>query len=192
MYTEYEATFKNIDKDDVRTRLKKAGAKISKKEFLQKRTVFNLPGEVGYSNRWLRVRDEGDKITLSYKEIKGGKIEDQREINLKVNNYGEACDLLASIGCARKAYQETKREIWMLGDVEICIDEWPYLEPFIEVEGPSEKEVKDASEKIGFEYSQAYFGSVDGLYSKKYGLSRDIINNKISKVTFDIKNPFLK
>jgi adenylate cyclase class 2 len=190
MHTEYEATFKNIDKDDVRARLKKAGAKLVRKEFLQKRTVFNPPGVKGYSSKWLRVRDEGDKITMSLKAVNGGKIEDQKEVCLEVNDYKEACNLLASMGCVRKAYQETKREIWMLEDVEICIDEWPYLEPFVEVEGKSEEIVKEVSEKIGFDYLTAYFGAVDGLYAKKYGVSPEIINNKTEEIVFEGDNPF--
>ena len=43
MQIEYEATFTNIDKDDIRQRLKKVGAKLSQPEFLQKRAVFYLP-----------------------------------------------------------------------------------------------------------------------------------------------------
>ena len=43
MDIEYEATFINIGKDKIRTKLKKAGAKLIRPEFLQKRTVFNLP-----------------------------------------------------------------------------------------------------------------------------------------------------
>ncbi|MCX6762561.1 MAG: hypothetical protein NT093_02140 [Candidatus Moranbacteria bacterium] len=66
MQIEYEATFENIDKEEMRERLKKAGAKLVRSEFLQKRTTFNIPGKK-YENigAWARVRDEGDKITLS-------------------------------------------------------------------------------------------------------------------------------
>ncbi len=190
MHTEYEATFENINKDDVRVRLEKVGAKLVKPEFMQKRTVFNLPGETGYSSKWLRVRDEGENITLSLKAVEGENIDDQKEICLKVDDYNEAVDLLISIGCTKKAYQETKREIWMLGDVEICIDEWPFLEPFVEVEGKSEETVKEVSEKLGFDYSKAYFGAVDGLYSKKYGVNPEVVNDKTEEIIFEGENPF--
>jgi hypothetical protein len=40
MNIEYEATFYPIDKDEMRGRLKKAGAKLIRPEFLQKRDVF--------------------------------------------------------------------------------------------------------------------------------------------------------
>lgn len=43
MDIEYEATFENVDKDEMRTRLEKAGATLCRPEFLQKRVVFNLP-----------------------------------------------------------------------------------------------------------------------------------------------------
>ena len=41
MDIEYEATFENIDKDQMRAKLKQAGAELVKKEFEQKRVVFS-------------------------------------------------------------------------------------------------------------------------------------------------------
>ncbi|MBA4319540.1 MAG: class IV adenylate cyclase [Flavobacterium sp.] len=192
MEIEYEATFLDINKEKIREKLKEAGAKLVKPEFTQKRIVFNLPK--GHENRdaWLRVRDEQDKITMSYKEINGKNIEEQKEINLVINNFKAGEEILKSIGCQRKSYQETKREIYELDGVEICIDEWPFLEPFVEVEGKSEKEVKAVSEKIGFDYSKALFCGTTLIYSMKYNLPCEIIDNNIPRITFDMKNPFLK
>jgi adenylate cyclase class 2 len=180
MYTEYEATFININKDKIRKKLIEAGASLARKEFLQKRINFNLPKSNQINNGWLRVRDEGDKITMSLKIVNGGKIYNQKESQLVVDNFEEACKFLISIGCGEKAYQETKRELWSLDDVEISIDEWPFLEPFVEVEGNSEKEVRTVSKKIGFDYTQAKFCAVDTLYNEKYNVSRDQVNNNHS------------
>src|SRR3989344_3267463 len=192
MKVEYEATFVNINKEEIRDKLKNAGAKLIKPEFLQKRVVFNLLKGHEKEYAWLRVRDEQDKITMSYKEINGQKIEDQKEINLIINDFKTGEEFLKSIGCPKKAYQENKREIWILDDVEICIDEWPFLEPFVEVEGTSEKRVKEVSEKIGFDYSMAWFCAVGLLYSKKYNIPHEIIDSQTPEITFDMKNPFLK
>ncbi len=191
MDTEYEATFLNIDKYEVRDKLKKAGAKLIKQKFLQKRVVFNLPGKSGVGS-WLRVRDEKDKITMSFKSVEGDKIENQKEINLVINDFGKGVEFLETIGCERKSYQETKREIWGLDNIEICIDEWPFLEPFVEIEGKSEKEVKAVSEKLGFNYSKAWFCAVGLIYSKKYNIPVEVIDNEISGIVFDMKNPFLE
>lgn len=190
MQIEYEATFTNINKDEYRKKLAAIGAKLIKPEFLQKRYAFDLPS--GYNEHsWVRVRDEQDKITMSFKDIDGSKIEDQKEINLIIDDFEKGVEFLQSIGCIKKAYQETKREIWHLDNVEICIDEWPFVEPFIEIEGKSEEQVKNVSQKLGFDYTQAIFGSASVIINKKYGLSFDVIDH-IPKITFDMENPFLK
>lgn len=192
MEIEYEATFCNINKDEIRNKLKKVGAKLIKPEFMQKRVVFNIPKGHEIRGGWLRVRDEGDKITMSLKVVDGDKIHNQKEICLEVGDFSDAILLLQSIGCEKKAYQESMREIWMIDGVEIMIDEWPFLEPYVEIEGKSEKSVKDISKKLGFDYKKALFCSVAKLYNMKYGISEDFINNKIPEIKFDGKNPFEK
>ena len=192
MQVEYEATFTNIDKDGIRAKLKAANAVLIKPEFLQKRVVFDFPAGHEIKGGWLRVRDEVDQITLSLKIVADNKkITDQKEICLKVDSFKDAERLLEIIGCQRKSYQETKREIWHLGQVEVCIDEWPFLEPYIEVEGKSEAVVKEVTQQLGFDYLLAKFCAADSLYQDKYGLSLDTINH-IAELKFDIKNPFLK
>lgn len=84
-----------------------------------------------------------------------------------------------------------KRELWDLDGVEVTIDEWLFLEPYVEVEGKSEEAVKQASEKLGFDYSKAIFNSVDKLYIQKYGVSEDVINNHTPEITFNGKKPFI-
>lgn len=153
--------------------------------------VFNLPDDHHIKGGWMRVRDEGDKITLSLKSVIAGDIKTQKEICLKIDNFDNAVKFLEWLGYKNKAYQESKREFWIFDDVEVTIDEWPFLEPFVEIEGKSEEEVKKVSEKLGFNWQEAKFCSIDYLYSWKYGLSLDKINNHTPKIVFDMKNPFI-
>lgn len=192
MEIEYEATFNNINKKDIRFKLKKIGAKLLKAEFLQKRTVFHLPKGHEIKGGWLRVRDEGDKNTMSLKVVDGNKIENQKEIYLEINDFNKAVSFLELIGCKKKAYQESKREIWEIDNVDITIDEWPFLEPFIEIEGKSKKSVESVCLKLGFNYEKAIFDSADYLYNKKYKVSKKIINDLTPRIVFGEKNPFLK
>lgn len=189
MQIEYEATFTNVDKDEIRKRFRQAGAELIRPEYLQKRIPLHLPKEKRSRDAWLRVRDEGDKITLSLKVVDGDKIENQKELCLEINNFDDAVELLKAIGCEPKSYQETRRELWKLDGADITIDEWPFLEPFVEVEGDSEKAVQDASEKIGFNYADALFCAVGKLYQMKYGIHPDKING-LEKLVFDMENPF--
>jgi len=191
MNIEYEATFINIDKNEIREKLKKAGAKLLRPEFLQKRIPFDLPKEKREKNKFVRVRDEGNKITLSYKSFEGEKIEDQKEICVEVSNFEDTVELLKLIGCEPKSYQETRRELWELDGVEIMIDEWPFLEPLIEIEGKSKEEVKKVSEKLGFDYSKAMFCAAGKIVGMKYNIPEEKVN-KMPKIVFDMENPFIK
>ena len=191
MNIEFEATFSNIDKSAIVAALTKMGATLSRPEFMQKRVVFNLPHGHEIKGGWVRVRDEGDKTTLSLKVVDGEAIENQKEIYLVVNSFEQAELLLTSLGCERKAFQESKRELWQYDGVDITIDEWPYLEPFVEVEGPSEAKVQEVAGLLGLDYDQALFCAVGTLYSRKYGISEDRINNHTPLITFAGENPFI-
>ena len=191
MQVEFEATFVNVNKDEIRAKLKAAGANLLRPEFMQKRVVFNMPEGHGIKGGWLRVRDEGNKNTMSLKVMDGEGIERQKEIEITVNDFELAAAMLENIGCQKKAYQESLRELWELGGVDITIDEWPFLEPFVEVEGATERVVEEVSEKLGFDYSMALFDSVDAQYSAKYNISIDQINQYTPQILFEMKNPFI-
>jgi len=194
MQIEYEATFTNINKEGIREKLKKDGAELIKPEFLQRRVVFNMPKGYEDNSVWIRARDEGDKITMSIKQAgkDSNQIHNIKELKLIVDSFENAEKFLSTLHCQKKSYQETKREIWELDGVEICLDEWPYLEPLMEIEGNNEESVKNTSQKLGLDYGKAKFCSATELYSEKYGISCDAINNGIPEITFEGKNPFEK
>ena len=191
MQIEYEATFYPVKKTDVRKKLKRIGAKLIKPEFLQKRCVFELPIGHEIQGGWLRVRDEGDKITMSLKVVNGDHIENQKEICLQVDNFNQAILLLEMIGCKNIAYQETRRELWNVDGVDVCLDKWPWLEPFVEIEGKTKAEVKRVSNLLGFNYRFAKFCSADTLFSEKYKMPKDFFNNHTPRLVFKGKNPFV-
>ncbi len=192
LHTEYEATFCDINVDEIRTKIKKINGKLLKQKFDQKRSVFNFPKGHEVTGGWLRVRDEADKITMTLKVMQSnGQIEGQKEIEIIVDNYDNAVNLLKTIGATEKAVQETKREIWKVNNVEIMIDWWPFLNPIIEIEGKNKSDVKEVSDKLGFNWNEAIFDSIDYIYSKKYNISRERINDDTPKIIFDMENPFI-
>lgn len=192
MKIEYEATFAGVNENDIRKRLQNVGAKLIKPKFLQKRTVFHLPEGHEIEGGWARVRDEGDRITMSIKIVNGKTITDQKEICIIVDDINEAARFLTALGCREKAYQESKRELWKINNVEIAIDEWPFLEPFVEIEGRSEKAVRRIAKQLKFDWVEAKFCAVGTLYAEKYKMPEKIINDGLSKLIFDMKNPFIK
>lgn len=190
MDVEFEATYLDINKDAIRQTLQDAGGVLKKPEFMQRRIVFDLPSGHEIKGGWLRVRDEGGKTTLTLKVVDGDNIENQKEVLLNIDSLEKADQLLQLMGCKKNAYQESKREIWELDGVEVTIDEWPFLDSYIEVEGKSKNEVIKASQKLGFDFQNALFCSVDKIYALKYGISEDVINKQTPELKFDMKNPF--
>lgn len=185
MTIEFEAKFLNIDKDAMRKHLKEKGAQLLRQEFEQKRVNFHLPQEKRHKDVWLRVRDEGDKITLSLKMVTGKNIHDQKELSIMVDGFDKAVALLDAIGCEKKVFEQTKRELWKLGDAEITIDTWPGVAPFVEIEGPSEQAVKDTAELLGFDYVKAVFGSVSTVYERQYHIPLEEIEQIVGEITFN-------
>ena len=185
MNNEIEAQFLDINKNEIRQKLKKLKAKLVKPEVMMTRIAFSID-----DHRFARVRDEGDKIVMTYKDVSDEKsILGTKEVNITIDNFDDGVMFLKGCGLKPTAYQESYRETWTLGDVEICIDTWPWIPTFIEIEGPTEKSVWDTAEKLGFKKSQAKFGSVDITYQHYHGIDMDVINIHTPKITFDMTPP---
>jgi len=169
MKQEYEAKFLDIDYDKIKTYLKGFGAKITKPKTLLRRTIFenNLTNA---SHSWVRLRDEGDKITLALKQVTDtSTIHGVKEIEIIVDNFEKTSQFLENIGLTKKRYQENYREEWRLNDVVFDFDTWPDMPILLEIEGPGEFIIKNMAIKLGFDYSKAKFGSIDSIYLEKYG-----------------------
>ena len=185
MKNEIEAQFLDIDKDSMRAKLKEIGAVLKRPEVMMRRVVFNID-----EHSFARVRDEGDRITMTYKNVSDeDSILGTKEANVEVSDYDDAILLLEGCGLKIKARQETKREIWKYGEAEISIDTWPWLPTFMEIEGPSEDSVWKTVEKLGLKKSQAMFGSVDKKYEHYYGVAVDVVNAHTPEILFDMDPP---
>ena len=175
MSHEYEAKFTDIDIVEMRKKLEANGYTCTKPEAMMRRTVFDtVPHHPG---KWARVRDEGDKITMSFKHVVDREsIEGTLESELVINSYEEGVRFLELTGLTKKSYQETRREIWQKNAIEVMIDTWPGLNTFIEVEAPSPEEVNKACKNMGFDMKDALFGAVGTLYKKFLNIPHDVIN----------------
>ncbi len=176
MITETEATFIDIDKELVRSKLSDLGAELVSAERLMRRRVYHPPAGKR-QNDWYRVRDEGTRVTMSYKKLHQRTVAGVEELELEIDDFDVGCQFLDKTGVEFVAYQETKRESWVLGNTKVEIDEWPWIPPFVEVEGSSEKEVRETAERLGFKWPEAFFGSVENIYQHKYDVTEDEVNS---------------
>lgn len=172
MQTEIEATFTGIERDDIRAKLRELGAICAHPDRMMKRKVFDYPDlRLEKIGAWARVRDEGDKVTMSYKRLVERTLTGVQEVNLVLDDFEQGCEFLKALGLVQESFQETRRESWELDDVQIEIDEWPWIPPFVEIEGPNEEAVKAVAAKLGFDWSAALHGSVENIYQQHYDVT---------------------
>ncbi len=76
MKPEIEAKFLDVDFDDLRTRLREAGAVcVQPMRLLKRRNFYQMDYSLEAKGVWVRVRDEGAKLKLAYKKLDNREIE---------------------------------------------------------------------------------------------------------------------
>jgi adenylate cyclase class 2 len=178
MKTEIEAKWLDIDHDEFRRRLKKLGARRVRPLTQMVRAVFDDKNKhLNKKSGWIRVRDEGDKITMSYKQVNDKSLTGTKEICLTIDSFDSAVDFLKNIGFVQKSFQETRRESWELDGAEIELDEWPWLPTFVEIETKSQVKMAKIADKLGLNLSDAMHGSADFVYERYYDVTCDEVNS---------------
>lgn len=132
------------------------------------RRVVVSGGAVLKNDGYVRVRDEGDKVTLTYKQQQRDAVDGIIEIETEIKDFDKAVEILQQFSFEKQSYQESKREKWYVQEVEVVLDEWPWLHPFVEVEGPSEAALRRVAEQLGLAWETAVFGDVMRAYRKQY------------------------
>ena len=189
METEIEAKFLDVDINNLRKRLKVLNAKRVHSEVLMKRKAFDYAdNRLMKIGGWIRGRDEGDRITLSYKQLNDRTLHGTKEISLDVDDFDNACQLLLSIGLKQKAYQETKREKWILDGNEVTIDTWPWIPSFVEIESNDEESLKKIAKKLGFKWEETMHGSVETVYQRHFDVTEEEVDKWKSIIFIDIPN----
>jgi adenylate cyclase class 2 len=171
---EIEAKFLNIDKQAFEEKLVLLGAtKVG--DYNYKRKIYDYPDQrLDAKGAWVRLRDEGDKVTMTYKEHMGSVSDSLRdgtvkEIEIVVSDFKIGDALLHALGLVQYMYKENKRTRYMLDGVEVDIDSWPLIPPYVEIEGSSWEEVEAIAVKVGFDWNNRILGTNGEIY-KTYGI----------------------
>jgi len=144
MPLEYEYVFRNYNKKEVIKNIKKNdGYKVG--HYIFKVMIFIHP--LNKEGTYIRVRDEGHKITLTYK-YQDSKTEFSNEDEITIDNFDTAVNILHGIGCKTKYYYEKLREIWNINNSEIVFDINPGMPERMEVESPTLKELDSLTNKL--------------------------------------------
>ncbi len=187
MAQEIEAKVLDIDIADVERKLTALGAQKVGEQFF-KSTTFDYPGfPLDKDSSWVRMRDDGKAVAIAYKKrlgVSGEKAamndSGMEEVEVTVGDFALMTQLLLKIGMIEKFVQEKKRRTWQLGDVTFDIDEWPRLNPYIEIEAPTWEQVDQAIVGLGFSLGQKVVCSATQIYERAGIRDKDYV-----KMTFD-------
>ncbi|GAB5522862.1 MAG: hypothetical protein Roseis2KO_07340 [Roseivirga sp.] len=193
MDNEFELKFLNIDTNETRNRLKNLGFSKSKPRTLMKRQTYHLPkSHPEYESKWGRVRDEGDRVTATikwYDKPERPSISEVHENEIIAQDWQHGADWIMNQGFTPTALQENYREIWTnakMPDIEISIDTWPGLNPYIEIEAKNEERVVRLARDLGFQVKNSFAGGTEIVYEELLGIPSKTIKS-LSEITF--QNP---
>lgn len=194
MKDEIEVKFINTNHAAIREQLKKLGAVCEQPMRTMRRVVVHTPA-MSEKNAFIRIRDEGHRTTMTYKQFDSDTVDGAKEHEVTVSDFDEAVSILTQGGLEYDVYQESKRENWLLGDVEIMLDEWPWLNPYIEIEADSEAKLQKVAEQLGMNWNDAVYGGVAGVYRLQYPFigeeGIDVINHDWTEIRFGDSPPAL-
>lgn len=178
MNIEYEVTVLEINKEKLEKELVDMGA-VKLGDYFQRRYTYDLIN--GDDNKWLRLRTNGKKSTLTIKSVfDKNSIGGTHELEIEVDDFDKTYELLKELSYNHRNYQENRRTSYKLGDVQFDIDEWPMIPCYVEIEGNSENDVKDMLKKLDINMDNVTTYDVTSIYNEIYDI--DIL--KIKELKF--------
>lgn len=187
---EIEVKVLDINPEKIREKLKKAGAIFLKKVF-QRNFIYDYPDlrllQADSSYVRLRVNEDFETRTktviLTYKKtISRNKYKTAKEIETSVESFEQMEQFLFEMGLIKRRLDEKIRESYALNNIQIEIDEWAGLPPYLEVEATNEELVEEGLHLLGFSLEQStsknlgevlemYNIEADNLLFKDFGRS---------------------
>ena len=187
---EYEAKFLDINHDELVKKIKSLGAILKQPNTFYRRAIFGL---CDVKRGYVRVRDEGDKTTLTAKIYKNPDYPEEFELQIK-DGFEKGKSFLEALNLNEKAYHETMREKWHLNldktnntnnICEIAFDCIPGLPMYVEVECKTERNLHKAIKLLDLGQYEKRYGAYGKTFVEYYGMAETEINNDIKSLTFE-------
>ena len=161
MHNEIEARLLNVDVKKFIEILNKNNATFVG-DWLQLRNCYDF--KPVKENSWIRLRTNGEETTLTIKEIKNKNIDGTKESEIVVSDFNTTDEMLNKMGYFARSKQENRRIRYMLDNVEIDIDFWPFIPTYVEFEAESEADIKNVCAKLGINFGDLTTMDVSSIY----------------------------
>jgi adenylate cyclase, class 2 len=144
--------------DDVRKGLTSLGAELIRSEREEDLYLGHPSRNFAATDEAFRLRLAGGKCLMTYKGPKIGTVSKARyERETPVAEFDAMRDILGRLGFSEVASVRKGRDIYLLNDIEICLDRVEGLGDFVEIERRGdeqekiEKELFELAGKLGLE-----------------------------------------
>lgn len=169
MFNEIEVRFLEINQKSLIKRLKELGAKDYGEDFLEEIIFYDKDFKWRDSeNKFVRLRKNNEGILLSYKYHKLETLTGVEEIEFSVSDMNKAEEFLGQIGLVAYRHQQKKRRSFKFGKVMVDIDTWPKIPTYVEIEGPSEKFLKQAAKQLNLDWKNVIFENARTVIENRY------------------------
>ncbi|MFC1801225.1 class IV adenylate cyclase [Nanoarchaeota archaeon] len=155
MTREIEVKILEINPEEVRKKILGIGAeKVFDGEL--NTILFDFPDEsLLKKDNHLRVRQVGDKVELCFKgKNESAQFKTKEEIEVNTSNFEDTVKIFEKLGFIRVYEGQRKRESYKLNQISFEIDTYPTMPTWLEVEAPTEEEVIESVQKLGFTMDQ--------------------------------------
>ena len=177
---EVEVKFLIDDLATLRERLAAAGARQIKPRLYERNVRFDDREERLLSQgQLLRLRqDDGARLTfkgmVGEHEDSSSEAKVREELEITIGDLDTAAAILERLGFTPRQVYEKYRETFVLGDVEVVLDELPFGD-FVELEG-SEDGIRDAARQLALPWEQRILDNylhLMALMKARHGLPFD-------------------
>jgi len=169
MAKETEVRFLEINKDALINIALQLGAKDYGEQMLEE-VIFNWNQSGAKDRRFIRIRKNNSKISMTFKEHAENPKDGAEEINLQIDNLETGVHFLEKLGYPPFRSQQKKRHTLQLGQVTLDIDTWPKIPTYIELEGPDMESLKEAAKKLGLDWSKVVYQDARAVIETIYNI----------------------
>ena len=105
-HIEYEVRVLEINKEEIQKKLTELNATLVEDSY-QKRYVYDFnPVD---PNKWIRLRTNGNRTTLTIKQIESSNIDGSKEMEIVVDDFNTTNEILNELGYRARNAQENKK-----------------------------------------------------------------------------------
>ncbi len=154
--------------------LETASNNLELEQLVNNQTILDIAHSFGINpNKWIRLRETDDLTTVATKNILEKKAEEEMqpvlETEIDVASISQANELLEQLGFAYRNYQEKRRITYFVNNINIDIDFWPLIPPYMEIESTDDK-IKETIDLLNLGDYEIVSCNTEEVY-KKYNIN---------------------